>query len=260
MNLDFFIMLSSVITLIGSATQTAYCAASAFQDHFARWRINQGYPACSFAFGLIADIGTAAARSGVSQATARKGLYETSESEFLKLFEGCFFASSTTPVADPGLLFTDYLCIGLDPNRLAAHASNIGSEFDFYWTTDPRHGIVTQAVREVSKQQTQSSPKNDMPNELDELTLFPERVVSTVSRMVVERLAKLLFVATSKIDAGQNIGYYGMDSMVAAELRNWLWKNFTLDISFLELSDPQLRIRDLVDKAVMIFQERTQKS
>lgn len=38
-----------------------------------------------------------------------------------------------------------------------------------------------------------------------------------------------------------------MDSMIAAELGNWLWKAFALNISFLELWNPELEIGGLLE-------------
>ena len=44
-NLDFFIMLSSLLGVIGNPGQANYTAAGAFQDAFARHRIAKGLPA-----------------------------------------------------------------------------------------------------------------------------------------------------------------------------------------------------------------------
>ena len=50
-DLDFFIMLSSVIGLAGDASQAAYSSASVFQDAFADFRNTQGLPAVTLDLG-----------------------------------------------------------------------------------------------------------------------------------------------------------------------------------------------------------------
>lgn len=76
--------------------------------------------------------------------------------------------------------------------------------------------------------------------------------------MVVERLSKLLFLSAKETNPEDGMGHYGMDSMIAAELRNRLWKTFALEISFLELLSPQTIINDLVEK-VRVIQDGTKE-
>jgi len=45
------------------------------------------------------------------------------------------------------------------------------------------------------------------------------------------------------------VASYGIDSMIAAELRNWLMKMFRLDLSFLELVGKGRQVDDLVGMA-----------
>lgn len=52
-HLEFFIMPTSFVTLVGSATEAAYSAATAFQSYFARWRLAEGLPAQAVALTAI---------------------------------------------------------------------------------------------------------------------------------------------------------------------------------------------------------------
>ena len=71
-----------------------------------------------------------------------------------------------------------------------------------------------------------------------------------MTRAIVETLAKLLFMPADEIDAARAVADYGMDSMVAAELRGWLVRNFGEDVPFLELLDPRMRIEMLAERIV----------
>lgn len=59
-DLDFFIMLSSVVGVAGDPSQAAYVSASVFQDAFAEFRNGQGLPAVTLDLGKVIDIGIVA--------------------------------------------------------------------------------------------------------------------------------------------------------------------------------------------------------
>ncbi|KAI0201280.1 KR domain-containing protein [Astrocystis sublimbata] len=55
--LDFFVMMTSLESIYALATQSAYTAANAFQDAFARYRRRIGLPATSVSLGFVMGIG-----------------------------------------------------------------------------------------------------------------------------------------------------------------------------------------------------------
>ena len=56
MSLDFFVMITSALSVYAFATQGAYTAANNFQDAFARHRQQMGLPASTTSFSLIQDV------------------------------------------------------------------------------------------------------------------------------------------------------------------------------------------------------------
>ncbi|KAJ4286910.1 hypothetical protein N0V88_007855 [Collariella sp. IMI 366227] len=56
-DLDFYIMLSSLIGVVGLASQSNYSAGGAFQDALARHRVEQGLPGVSIDLGIVKSVG-----------------------------------------------------------------------------------------------------------------------------------------------------------------------------------------------------------
>lgn len=97
LQLDFFVMMSSIDGLLALPTTAAYCAANCFQDVLARHRRSNGLPACAIGFGLITEVTEVATMDQVL-ANQRNNqlnnqLYQTDEFTFLRQVEAAFHAS-----------------------------------------------------------------------------------------------------------------------------------------------------------------------
>ncbi|MCP4165292.1 MAG: SDR family NAD(P)-dependent oxidoreductase [Chloroflexi bacterium] len=72
--LDFFVLYSSVASLLGSSAQSNYAVANAYLDGLAQRRQAQGLPALSVQWGPWADVGMAAHNALVEARMRRQGL------------------------------------------------------------------------------------------------------------------------------------------------------------------------------------------
>ncbi|GCE51338.1 type I polyketide synthase [Thermosporothrix hazakensis] len=85
--LDFFILFSSVASLLGSAGQGSYAAANAFLDAFAHYRRAQGLPAIVINWGPWDTVGQVTKRENLETQLAERGL------KSLKPAQGCAIIS-----------------------------------------------------------------------------------------------------------------------------------------------------------------------
>jgi len=81
--LDFFILCSSVSSIIGNPGQANYAAGCAFLDALAYYRRERGLPALTVNFGMLGEIGTLAANLEASERLQRFGLKALRVSETL---------------------------------------------------------------------------------------------------------------------------------------------------------------------------------
>jgi myxalamid-type polyketide synthase MxaE and MxaD len=72
--LDFFVMFSSAVSVLGSPGQGNYSAANAFLDALAHYRQRQGLPAISINWGPWTDIGMVAGEFGQARQSETQGI------------------------------------------------------------------------------------------------------------------------------------------------------------------------------------------
>ena len=258
--LSFFLMTGSVVTLTSMATQSSYAAANAFLDAFARFRRSRNLPSQTISLGVITDVGFLQNKPEVQRAFERNGLYGTSSTELVQLLEAAFLPQSlNSESADAGGesrvgdKFSDaHLITGLEPQRLAHIQGSSGSSYA--WHSDARlSGLllaISDQINGSGKGKIQKGSTSALPV-LDEMKAAQSREAMSqiVEESLRERLAKLLFVPTpTDISCVRSLASYGVDSMIAAELRNWCVKVFDTDFSFQEIVGKELRVSDMVEK------------
>ena len=258
--LDFFIMISSIITLIGTATQANYSAANAFQDAFARYRQSQGLPAQSIALGLLSDVGYASDRRDLQRSLNRNGVYATTQDELFKLLDVALSSQQNTADTDNPSNFDplckSHLLCGLEPSKIHALKSN--QKIDFTWEVDARLSHVLQAIETLAQKQKattkRESKKGEEANDkragtfrrlIKDTIEDREELANLINGALKARLAKMLFLDKDAIDDSKTLATYGMDSMIAAELRSWLVKTWDINMSLWDILDPSATIASL---------------
>ncbi|KAI0125370.1 KR domain-containing protein [Xylariales sp. AK1849] len=228
--LDFFLMTSSIVGTEGTPNQGAYTAANAFQDAFARFRLSQSLPATALGLGLILEVGSVSASMGFQKMLQRNATYGVSETEFLQLLEDALceshLSTEGSPLSklDPGC--AAQIVTGLEPARFISHLET-GRANDLVCFNNTRFQAITQVISDRAEER-----------------------LAIVREVITTRLAELLSLAADDIDDRKPVALYGVDNLIAGEMRNWLIKALGLELSLLQLLSKSTKIEDLVKGAV----------
>lgn len=218
MNLDVFMMFSSISGVLGMPGLGNYAAANVFLDSLAHLRRCQGLPATSVAYGVWGGDGMAAGLTSKSTLAhlAKFGLDPLLPEAGLHLLEQAVQSDRALTVAaalDLGRL-RDYL--------LEEEAEN-GNIPSFY-------GILLKKNESNDSNGNGSHPHTDLQQKerhphlrkaLDETA--PEKHGALVLALVRESMAKVLgFASVEQVDVKAPLQEIGFDSLTAVLLRNQL--------------------------------------
>jgi acyl transferase domain-containing protein/acyl carrier protein len=192
LELDFFVLFSSVAAVLGSPGQGNYAAANAMLDALAADRVARGLPGVSIAWGPWAEIGLAAARADRGARIAEQGLASLSPDQGRR-------ALRSLDMATPAIA-----AMRLDPGRWIEAAAPS--------TTLLLSDIIGSAtvVRPTRRQGGDAAAVKDL---------------------VISQLAAVLRTAPERIADDKPFRALGVDSLMGLELRNRLERALDVRLS-----------------------------
>lgn len=219
--LDFFIMLSSISGIIGNATQASYAAANTFLDAFAMFRNSLGLSAVTLDLGVITGVGYLASSESkdLLDAMERQGFEATDEKKLMTLLQSVL----TKPRKD-GILAQTVTGLGTWKKGTSLPAFDLPL-FSYF----RRLSLYTQgSTHEMDR------PENQLRNSLGAAKTINE-ATELVCSALVDKLASRSGIPRDNVDCSRAISEYGVDSLVAVELRNWISQEMESTIPILEL-------------------------
>ncbi|KAL9602197.1 MAG: hypothetical protein Q9179_002623 [Wetmoreana sp. 5 TL-2023] len=214
--LDFFVMLSSCVGIIGNNGQANYASACTFQDAFCRYRSSLGMPTRSIDVGMVEDAGYVSENNEVYRFLTAQGFRPIKVDE---LFAAIDYAISQ-PIHDAD---DCQLMIGLTDPQTETQAINF---------TDAKFSHIRSTKR--SGTTSAASKSSSMQSQLQNSTSDAE-MHTVVREAIAAQVAKVLVVPAEDISASQSISKYGVDSLSAVELRNWFAKCLDAPIGVMEI-------------------------
>jgi NADPH:quinone reductase-like Zn-dependent oxidoreductase/SAM-dependent methyltransferase/acyl carrier protein len=208
--LDFFVLLSSIASLLGSAGQANHAGANAFLDALAHHRAAQGLPALSINWGPWGEIGAAADRDVIARLEAR-GISPIPPGAGLEALER-LMVQAPPQVGVFAIDWPRYI------GGLSGGASSMLSD-------------LARPSREVAMPQTPATgpPATDLRDRLRGVPAGHRRAI--VLGEVREQIARGLGLDAATVGERQPFSELGLDSLLAVELRTRIAKNLGLERS-----------------------------
>ncbi|HEX8704281.1 MAG TPA: SDR family NAD(P)-dependent oxidoreductase, partial [Myxococcaceae bacterium] len=194
--LDFFVLYSSVTSVLGSPGQANYAAANASLDALARHRRTLGLPALSINWGPFADVGLAAAQGNRGARLASRGLRSYSAGEGMSLLGRAL-----------GVRGAQAIVADLDERQWVEFYPQAAGSSWLQSLLAPRKARPSaKPGRAVLRQRLAAVEPSKRPALLEE--------------WLRELLAQVLRIESRSIERGAPFKTLGLDSLVGLELRN----------------------------------------
>jgi zearalenone synthase (highly reducing iterative type I polyketide synthase) len=237
-DMDFFVMLSSIAGLMGHQSQAGYAAGNTFQDSLALYRQSQGLPAVAIDLAAMLDVGAIMEGTTAAKFSASEATWMT-EAELHSIMKMCISGGIDGYATPP------QVCTGIPSGgmvQLGQHEMPLHFERPFFVAL--KHlGTTGKATSEPTAM-------------VDKMTELLHRLAASNSLAVAEicaaeilcaRLAELLQRAADNIDLNERLHKYGIDSLMAVDLRTWIGKNMKADVSLFDVLNAE-SIRELSSK------------
>lgn len=244
--LDFFIALSSAAGIVGNRGQAAYAAANTFLDAFCRHRQRLGLAASSIDLTAVADVGYLADSGADRQDEVLKNLGGESmnEAEVLALIGAAVMACQSGSNGNNADIFPGHCLTGLhlgeDPEKLP------------YYAADAKFSHLREALVALhGSSGAVSGAQVSISTSLSRVKT-PEEAVEIIIAGLTGKLGSILMIPTDELEPGTPITKYGLDSLNAIELRNWITKELGVNLQVLQL----LTSGSLANLAATIFSKR----
>jgi acyl carrier protein len=238
LDLDYFVLFSSITVIAGNHGQGNYVAANAYMEGLARNRRLRGLPALAIAWGIISDVGAAAknekARKQMIKLTTRKGMDESEAMALVGMpardaldLLGHALAESSG-AADPAVLI------------ISSSGGRLRKEF-------------AAVLRSPTYKEFVNQTEGDEASAIDLRALLMSEDIDSVRRkvtkIVVDQLGRVLHARPEDISRVRPMAELGLDSLMTLELAMDLEGAIGINFS-MERSVGSLTIPNLVDEII----------
>lgn len=224
--MDFFILLSSICGIFGAASQVNYCTGNTYKDALAHFRVAQGEKAVSLDLGMMVAEGVVAENNGLMGFLKRTGL-------FMEISQPALFAL-LDHYCDPTLrILTSLDCQAVVGIEIPAVLDSRGIDQP-YWMRRP----MFRHFHQLASKDTALSPHANSITDYAALLRKANSLASAatvVSGALANKIAKVMGIQAEDIDLSRPMDSYGVDSLVAVEVRNWLLREMGADVAIFDI-------------------------
>ncbi|KAI1097720.1 putative polyketide synthase [Jackrogersella minutella] len=251
-SLDFFLLFSSISGTIGSPTEPSYCAANSYMDSFARHRRARGLKAISLALGVITEVGYLHEHADREAIFTRRGLQPTNEDELLQLVDLAIAHPDSNGTPGYDRLMRAHLLTGLEMQVAKAQALDPRSTaFDILFQ-DPRAGLLKASFDRDVGDIKNAAPvsKAKLTQQIQEAVLRGESLQIAVSQVLATKFSNIIMLPPEQFKHDQPLVNFGLDSMLAAEFRTFIFQATQVDLPFMTLLSKKVTMDNVVTTVV----------
>ncbi|OLP20312.1 hypothetical protein BST81_00815 [Leptolyngbya sp. 'hensonii'] len=197
--LDFFVLFSSTSAFLSSPLMASYAAANTFLDGLAHYRRAIGQPALSINWGTWAEVGMVTTFEGTQRPIELRGMGTLSSQQGLRALQRLLQPAASAPAQ-----------VGVMPINWRQWRESYGA-----FSTAPLFATVMQEMAESSATQTRVRLTRDRLLEVD-----PEQRPALLQEYLSTQVSQVLGLVPSRLDPQQSLTNFGLDSLMAVELKN----------------------------------------
>ncbi|KAB8225746.1 putative polyketide synthase [Aspergillus novoparasiticus] len=228
--MDFFILLSSASGLAGIKGQANYDAGNTYEDALARYRVSQGEKATALDLGAMVDDGILAEDPSLLRRVLAYGTLEPiTRAKFYGILDYC-----CDPARELVTPREAQIALGLGTGR------GDGLESIDYQRQPMLHQLMLagnrQQVGAGAGVGSGSAQHAISDREQIAASTSLEEAAQIAAEAIIKKLAKSLITMQegSSVERDRPLSVLGVDSLLGIELRNWIVKQFKVDLAVFE--------------------------
>ncbi|KAH6604132.1 polyketide synthase [Trichoderma cornu-damae] len=222
----FYIFLASSSGIIGNRGQANYAAGNCFQDSLARHLRNQGKHAVAIDLGPVLGAGMLAENENILDTLRSNGFFGIPHEDFLTVVK-----HAITGEILPGELTPAQITVAVGTGGIN---KQIGAA-DPYWTRTALYSYLNLVdIAPPSLRISGDVADRNMKVTLASATTI-EEATSIIRAGLSVMLAKAMSMLPSEINMNNSLNAYGVDSLVAVTIRNWIFNNCGVQLSVFDI-------------------------
>lgn len=237
--LSFFTLLSSVSGVIGQKGQANYSAANTFLDAFASYRLGQGLPANSVNLGVIEDVGYVAEQGGMQKHFDDRQWVGINEYVLHRILSLSIWQQTATINAASAPQLITGIRVPQPADSELAHDARFAPLFRPESNGDGGGGVSAGAGAGQGAQALLLLRSSGAE---------PAAVLGEAVAVVGSKFERTLRLS-DPVEPGKSLASYGLDSLSAVELRNWIRTGLGAEVTVLEITGASSLI-ELCEKIV----------
>ena len=222
LSLDFFTLLSSASGIVGQKGQANYAAANVFLDSFAGYRHRLGLAACSVDLGVIEDVGYVSERQALAERLEKKSWGGINEGLLHKIFKYSILQQTAV--------------INKESAAQMITGIPVPQQEDSELLLDARFGglcLGKTGTRTFGEGDESSQAVQAFVAMVKAKAKQPDLLAGAVG-VINQHFTRSLGLS-EPMEPAKPLSVYGLDSLSAVELRNWVRLNLGSEISTLDI-------------------------